>query len=242
MSFGDSLISVNFSEPFPLFPLNATMLMPHGIVPLRIFEPRYKQMVAHVLGEQTANGGTKQFAMATFRGEQWMHEYHGRPAIRPVVCLGQIMQHMEFEDGTYAVVLQGLCRATVVEELAPDEDILYRRAILRPVDVDAPDEDRLVPFRESITEAMESDRLADLRGAAGILEHLRNNEIPTSVLIEVLGFQFLSDPEMRYRLLASDDATERADIVRHELMDVQRLLRKARPQREMETVKGCCWN
>ncbi len=242
MPDGDSLISVNFSEPFALFPLNATMLMPHGIVPLRIFEPRYKQMVAHALGEHTAGGGTKQFAMATFRGEQWMHEYHGRPAIRPVVCLGQIMQHMEFEDGTYAVVLQGLCRATVVEELAADEDYLYRRAILKPLDVDAPDEERLVPFRETITEAIQTDLLADLRGAAGILEHLRNNDIPTSVLIEVLGFQFLADQELRYRLLASDDPDERAKIVQHELMDVQRLLRRAKPQREMETVKGCSWN
>ncbi len=242
MAPGDSLISVNFSEPFALFPLNATMLMPHGIVPLRIFEPRYKQMVAHALGEHTAGGGTKQFAMATFRGEQWMHEYHGRPAIRPVVCLGQIMKHMEFEDGTYAVVLQGLCRATVVEELPADEDYLYRRAILKPLDVEAPDEDRLVPFRETITEAMETDLLADLRGAAGILEHLRNNDIPTSVLIEVLGFQFLADQELRYRLLASDDPDERAKIVQHELMDVQRLLRRAKPQREMETPKGCSWN
>jgi Lon protease-like protein len=236
MTSGDSLISVNFAEPFPLFPLSATMLMPHGIVPLRIFEPRYKQMVADALD------GPKQFAMATFRGEQWIHEYHGRPAIRPVVCLGQIMQHMQFEDGTYAIVVQGLCRATVIEELDADEELLYRRAILKPLDVDHPDEGMLESFRHRITEALETDRLADLRGAPGILEHLRNNDIPTSVLIEVLGFQFLADPELRYKLLASDDVTERADIVQHELMNVQRLLRRAQPQRKIETPKGCHWN
>ena len=233
---GDHTISVNFAEPFPLFPLNATMLMPHGIVPLRIFEARYRQMVADALD------GPKQFAMATFRGDQWQHEYHGRPAIRPVACLGQIMQHVRFDDGTYAIVLQGLCRVQIVEELPPDEELQYRQAILRPLDIDRPDEDLLEAFRLRMTEAMERDRLADLRGAPGIVEHLKNSEIPTSVLVEVLGFQFLADPELRYKLLASDDASERADIVSHELMNVQRLLRKAHRQRLVDTPKGCAWN
>jgi hypothetical protein len=233
---GDHSISVNFGEPFALFPLAGTMLMPHGILPLRIFEPRYKQMVSDAIE------GSRQFAMATFRGDQWQHEYHGRPAIRPVVCLGQIMQDMKFEDGTYAIVLHGLCRARIIEEFAPDEELLYRRAILRPIDAGEPDEELLETFRTRITAAIESDRLADLRGAKGLLEHLKNQEIPTSVLVEVLGFQFLADPELRYKLLASDDPTERADIVADELMDVQRLLRRAQPQRLVDTPKGCHWN
>ncbi len=232
----DQTIAVNFGEPFAIFPLNGTMLMPHGIVPLRIFEPRYKQMVADALD------GPKQFAMATFRGDQWQHEYHGRPAIRPVVCLGQIMQHVQVEDGTYAVVLQGLCRAEIIEELPPDEDLLYRRAMLRPIDIDRPDEDLLEGFRLRMTTALESDRLADLRGAPGIVEHLKNTDIPTSVLVEVLGFQYLADQELRYKLLASEDPRERADIVSAELMDVQRLLRRAQPQRNVEAPKGCQWN
>jgi uncharacterized protein len=240
----DSSVSVNFAEPFALFPLPETMLMPHGIRPLRIFEPRYKQMVADALA------GTRQIAMATFRNERgavggepgWQQDYHGRPAIRPVVCLGQIMQDVELDDGTYAIVLHGLCRCRVVEELAADEELLYRRAFLRPLDAGGTDEELLESFRVRMTSAIESDRLGDLRGAKGLLEHLKNNDIPTSVLIEVLGFQYLSDPELRYKLLASDDPSERADIVAQELMDVQRLLRRAQPQRLVETPKGCHWN
>ena len=210
--------------------------MPHGILPLRVFEPRYKQMVANALDS------TRQFAMATFRGDQWQHEYHGRPAIRPVVCLGQIIEDERMDDGTYMLVLHGLCRCRIVEELPADEELLYRRAFLQPLDSSAPDEELLESFRIRMTTAIESDRLGDLRGAQGLLEHLKNTDIPTSVLIEVLAFQYLGDPELRYKLLASDDPTERADIVADELMRVQRLLRRAQPQRLVETPKGCHWN
>jgi Lon protease-like protein len=241
-------IQVNFGTPKGLFPLNGTMLMPHGILPLHVFEPRYRQLVADALAEgegdvfeEGRSGG--QFAMATFHGDQWKHEYHGRPAIRPVVCLGQIVQHAEMPDGSYMIVLQGLCRARIVEELPPDDDVLYRRAMLRPPDLGAPDEEALEGFRRRIAEAIESDRLSDLRGAEGMLEHLRNEEIPSSALFDVLGFQFIqNDQETRYRLLACDDAQERAQIVTHELLDIQNLLRRARSQRLVETPKGCHWN
>jgi Lon protease-like protein len=220
------------------------MLMPHGILPLHVFEPRYRQLVKNAIDEYSGEegGGERQFAMATFHGDQWQHEYHGRPAIRPVVCLGQIMQHADLPDGSYGIVLQGLCRCRIVEELPPDEDILYRRAMLRPLDLTEPDEDALSTFRHRITDAIEHDRLADLRGAQGMLEHLKNEEIPTSAIVEVLGFQFLANPETRYKLLACDDVEERAEIVQHELMDIEKLLRRAQPQRTIETPKGCHWN
>ncbi len=232
----ETTVRVNFGEPMPLFPLSGTQLLPHIPVPLRVFEPRYVQMVDDVLLT------TKQFAMATFHGDQWLQEYHGRPALRPIVCIGHIMQHASMDDGTYWLILHGLCRARIIEELPPEEDKLYRRAMLRPLDEDEPDEIALEPYRQRITEAMENDRLADLRNAKGVLEHLKNHDIPTSVLIELLGHQFVSNEERRYRLLACDDAERRAEIVSGELMSIQRLLQKAYPQRMVETPKGCHWN
>ena len=57
-------------------------LLPQQVIPLRIFEPRYKQMVEDVLD------GTGQFAIAVFSGRRWKQEYHGKPPIRPAVCIG----------------------------------------------------------------------------------------------------------------------------------------------------------
>jgi Lon protease-like protein len=85
-------VHVNFSKPMPLFPLHSATLLPHGIIQLHVFEPRYRQMVADVLD------GSGQIAMAVFDGDQWKREYHGRPPLRPAVCIGQIVQHVKHEN------------------------------------------------------------------------------------------------------------------------------------------------
>lgn len=227
---------VNFGRAFPLFPLDSVTLMPHGIRSLHLFEPRYRQLVSDIMD------GQRQFATATFEGNRWQHEYHGRPPLRPAVCIVQVMQHAEFEDQTHGVIVQGICRARIVNELPADGDKLYRRAKLEPLEIVDPDEELLTTFRTRITDAMEYDRLGDLRGAKSMVEHLKNEDIPTSTIFEVLAFNFLSDEEVRYRLLASDDARERAAIVSTELLRLQTTLRKAQPQRQTDAPKGCQWN
>src|ERR1043166_8034256 len=82
----ETTVQVNFGRPMALFPLNGTMLMPHGVLHLHMFEPRYRQMTQDILES------TKQFATATFQGDQWEHEYHGRPPTRPVVGVPPVVQ------------------------------------------------------------------------------------------------------------------------------------------------------
>lgn len=232
-------VQVNFGIPMPLFPLDAMALMPHGIAPLHVFEPRYRQLVSDALD------GEKQFAMAMYEerhGGSAKMNAHGHPALRPVVCVGHIVRHEKTPDGRYGVLLQGLCRARMLQELPPEDGVMYRRAFLMPLEIDDVDEGRLEGFRRRLTGAIESDKLGDLRDSARFLEHLKNPEIPTSVILEVLGFTYLADAELRYQLLASDDAVERAAILSRELMAIQRLIARAAPQRGVEAPKGVCWN
>lgn len=232
----DATISVNFAKPFPLFPLSGLALLPHALIPLHIFEPRYRQMVADAIEDDLP------IAMAMFDGDAWKQQYHGRPPIRPNVCLGHIRQHERTPDGRYVILLQGLCRARVLEELPADGDKLYRRALLQPLDIIDPDEELLEPFRKRLVSAMEDDRLADLRESGKFLNYLKSRELPTSVLFDVMGSTYFHDDELRYRLLSSDDAVERAAILSQELFGIQKLLRRAAPQRALETPKGVCWN
>jgi Lon protease-like protein len=249
---GASTFTVNFGRPAALFPLNAVALLPHSPFMLHVFEPRYRQLVRDVLDE------SRQIAMATFEGDAWRTTYHGRPPLRPVVCLGQIMRCEAIEDGRYLIILQGLCRARIVRELPPDGDKLYRRAMLEPLgttgmmgadaDADADespgrdDEARLRPFRRRLSSAMAHDRLGDLKDAPDLLRLLGDEQIPTDVLMEILGHRYMSDQERRYRLLASEDPVERAALVSGELLAIQDLLRRAAPQRAVEAPKGVSWN
>ena len=228
------IIRVNFGKPMPMFPLNTTALMPHEQLPLRVFEPRYRQMLEHALD------GPGQFAMATFEGGEWRQEYHGRPPIRPAVCVGQIEQHARMPDGTYAVLLRGICRARVLRELRPEDEldgstVLYRRAMLEPVGVEAPDEELLGSYRQRLQEALGNAPLSALRHASDLAKHMQNDEVPSSVIIEMLGLSYVTDSELRYKLLATGDAERRAQIITTHLTGLERLLRRAGPQMTPKT-------
>lgn len=229
-------IRVNFGNPMPLFPLSAPSLMPQGVLPVNIFEPRYKQLITDALD------GAGQIAMAVFEGGRWMHEYHGRPPLRPAVCIGQIMHHVKLPDERYAIMLQGICRARIVQEVPPDSEKLYRRAYLEPVGLDMGDETQLAPYRRRLTDALDRKPLSDLKNAGQFVEHLRNEDVPTMAIVELLGLTFLTDAETRYRLLETGDAKDRVQIVAGELRSLESLLKRAAPQRSVTTPKGCSWN
>ena len=239
MSSSHTTIRVKFSRPIPIFPLHVAVLMPHAIAPLEIFEPRYRQMISDVLD------GAGLIAMAVFEGDAWKDSYHGRPPIRPAVCVGHIAQHFKYEDGRYAIILQGVCRGRISRELPPSETKLYREAMIEPVGVDAAEELALDPYRDELSSALETAPLSDLRIAGDTLRHIRNPEIPTSVIIEFLGANLPeneSDSEARYRWLAAGDVHERVQMVTKRMGDLSQLLRRAAPQRKLETPKGCNWN
>ncbi len=235
----ETTIRVNFGRPMPLFPLSTASLMPHGILPLHVFEPRYRQMVSDALD------GPGQIAMAVFEGGPkgpWTKEYHGRPPIRPIVCVGQIIQHHALPEGRYNIALQGVCRAKILAETPAEEGRLYRTAYLEPVGVDSIDEDVLSGYREDLADMLEHEPLSALKDASAIAAHLREDRVPTSVLLEIIMLQFPVDSEARYSLLAAEDAADRAKIVRKELGSLGKMLKQAEPQRQVEMPKGCHWN
>ncbi len=231
----ETSVQVDFSKPVPLFPLNRLVLLPHGVAPLHIFEPRYRQMVANALDSSGL------IAMAVFAGNQWMREYHGKPPVRPAVCIGHIVQHIRQPDGDYLVILQGIGRARIITELPADGKRTYRRAILEPVGFGTDDADA-ASLRETFADALEAAPLCELRIASALAEHLRDENLPNSAVLELVAMALIDDVETRYRLLAAGEPTERARIVSQELRGIARLLKLARCQREVEAPKGCSWN
>jgi Lon protease-like protein len=232
-------VQVNFGRPIPLFPLDGVTLLPQQILPLHIFEPRYKQMVTHALD------GSGQIAMAVFAGKAWKEQYHGRPRLRRAVCLGQIAQHERLPDDRYNILLQGVCRARIVKEMPAGDEKLYREALLEPVGVDN-DETLLDDVRSRLDAMLAEGPLNRIRVAEPILEYLRNPEIPTSAVMEIISFTILTDnivkKDMRYQLLAEGDAGERARLIEEQLTDIRLLIEKASHQRPEDWPKGVSYN
>ena len=102
----------------PIFPLPNVVLFPHVFLPLHIFEPRYRAMVADALE------GDRLIGMVLLR-PGWEGRYDGRPPVYPIGCAGVITHHDRLPDGRYNIVLRGLQKFRITGE---DEGRLYRVA------------------------------------------------------------------------------------------------------------------
>ena len=111
-------------ELVPLFPLPNVVLFPRAVLPLHVFEERYKAMTADALR------GGRRVAMALLR-PGWEKDYYSMPAIDPIVCVGQILAHEKLADGKYNFLLQGLYRARVTRERKTEKQ--YRIADVEPL-------------------------------------------------------------------------------------------------------------
>jgi Lon protease-like protein len=107
----------------PLFPLPNVVLFPNVFLPLRIFEPRYRTMLADALAGDRIIG-------MTLLQPGYEAEYHGRPAVYPVGCAGVITHSERLEDGRSNVVLRGIEKFRILEE---DTSREYRIARVEPL-------------------------------------------------------------------------------------------------------------
>ena len=191
------LISIDFRNTFPVFPLTDSVLFPHTMLPLHVFEPRYRRMVSEALDSLGF------IAMALFDGEVSGKEYfHGRP-LRPYVGVGHIRHYETLADGRYLILLQGICRARMREEV---EHGPYRLCRLEPIDVEVHDESKLGTVRELIELLAGNQVKRTLRDGLA-----RDNEeqVPTSALIDSTISELCTDTELRYRMLAEPNVIRR---------------------------------
>jgi ATP-dependent Lon protease len=119
----DRLADAGFSGTVPVFPLPDVVLFPDALLPLHVFEPRYRAMVA------AARGGEGLIAVATLL-PGWEKDYEGAPAFHPLATVGRIVRIHDREDGRSDLLLLGLERARLEEEFAAHP---FRTARAAPV-------------------------------------------------------------------------------------------------------------
>jgi Lon protease-like protein len=134
------------SDLLPLFPLPTVVLFPNVFLPLHIFEPRYREMVADALASDRLVG------MVLLK-PGWEHDYEGRPPVYAIGCSGVITHAEQTPDGRYNIVLRGVERFRIVEE---DRSLSYRRAVVESL-VDpalAPDDRLIIRHQRARLEAL----------------------------------------------------------------------------------------
>lgn len=100
------------SRRIPLFPLPGVVLLPGTLLPLHVFEPRYRALVGDALA------GDRTIGMALLaEGSDAME---AAPPIHPVGGAGQIVEAEKLEDGRYNLVLRAEFRYRILTEAPPD--------------------------------------------------------------------------------------------------------------------------
>ncbi|MEO8432013.1 MAG: LON peptidase substrate-binding domain-containing protein [Acidobacteriota bacterium] len=96
------------TRQIPLFPLPGVVLLPGTLLPLHIFEPRYREMVAHALA------GDRTIGMALLKAD--LEIDGGRSPIHAIGGAGEIVDSERLDDGRYNILLEGRFRYRVVSE------------------------------------------------------------------------------------------------------------------------------
>lgn len=101
---------VSLPERIRLFPLSEVVLFPDTLMPLHIFEPRYRKMLADALESDRLIG------MVLVKDPE-----AAPPTVYPVGCAGSIVEHKPFADGRSLVVLKGTVKFRIRREVDCDE-------------------------------------------------------------------------------------------------------------------------
>ena len=186
----------------PLFPLPNVVLFPRAVLPLHIFEERYKAMTADVLASD------KRLAMALLL-PGWEKNYYARPAIDPVVCVGQILSWERLPDGRYNFLLQGVTRARVVREHGKGSYRVAELEALREtpaLDIDLEEE------RAKLGKLFSCGPLASLPLGSQFRELLAG-PMSTPAIADLAAFNFIEDVPLRQQLLRETDVRQRVATV-----------------------------
>ena len=98
----------------PIFPISNFIIFPKTTVPLNIFEPRYIEMIDDSMKNSRMIGMI----------QPKKNSNNSVPELYNIGCLGKITSFNESEDGRYLIILNGLSRFKIIDEIKNNK--LYR--------------------------------------------------------------------------------------------------------------------
>lgn len=142
------------SQELPLFPLH-TVLFPGGVLPLRVFEPRYLNMVSACLRADSGFG-----VVAIHEGQ----ETGGQPtSIHPVGTLARIVDFDRLDGGLLGITCLGVQRLRVIGHRVQPDHLLVGQVLWLPDDPALPPSPGHEPLARVLRELLQNEELAPYR-------------------------------------------------------------------------------
>jgi len=208
---GSAPETIPVPDVIPIFPLQDVVLLPGEVLPLHIFEPRYRDMVSDALAGHQVIGMVESQPSA---GDGDI----GLSRVREIGCVGLIAQHQELPDGRYLLWLLGLERFHIEEELEASTRYRQVRVSYIPAEQSAQRLAGIQPMRRELR-----DLLPGLTDTDSETRELLSSQMDgvTDTQLIALACQILELPAGRKQeILEADSQTDRfmmiyEDVYRH---------------------------
>ena len=190
----------------PIFPLPEVVFFPETVLPLHVFEPRYRQMVADCLA------GDRWLGVGMLR-PGWEKDYQGRPPVHAVAGAGEIIQAEVLADGRYNILLDGRARVRILAEEPPERAPLPRGPRGAARDRGPSPDDRTFHGRLQELRAAHARLLMALgQSHPDVVGRLTVAGASPGAVIDRIVSAVVPDAEVRQRVLEAVDVSERLDL------------------------------
>jgi len=187
----------------PIFPLPDAVLFPGATLPLHVFEPRYRDLARDALA------GRRMLAVARLQ-PGFEHDYEGRPPVFEICGAGRIIDHRLRPDGRYDLVLHGLARIRILEELAPQHSYREVRAVaLEDTPADPALSAALKTSIANLWHALSPHLPVQMQN----LQRLTSGADEAGAFADRLAPLIADDPETMQQLLSQLDPIERLQLI-----------------------------
>ncbi len=201
----------------PIFPLPDVTFFPNTLLPLHVFEARYRAMVMDVLARDRRLAVVK--LVPGFEAA-----YAGKPAVHPVAGVGEIVSWERLATGRYNILLKGESRIRI--EAERPSDTLYRIVAAQKLEEAVPTTDvsaAVARIRAACGRLLRAlERPPDLLDTA-----LAEGQAP-GVIADRIAAAVVPDPALRQELLETLDVTRRLERLGAALDQLVNELRRGR--------------
>ncbi|HET6369032.1 MAG TPA: LON peptidase substrate-binding domain-containing protein [Pseudomonadales bacterium] len=199
----------------PIFPLPDLALFPNTLLPLHIFEPRYRAMVTDSLARD------RRLAIVGLK-PGYEGDYAGRPAVHEVAGLGRIVKCERMATGRFNILLKGEMRVRIERELP--SDTLYRLAQSVELPDAGAERDAVPSLLDEVKRACRRILEAVRRATPEMEETLAAAAAP-GILCDQVASAVIPSPAVRQALLEELDVERRLRRLLAELEDLLQQLK-----------------
>lgn len=193
--------SLEIPSRVPFMMMGPTVLFPHAMMPLYIFEMHYRSMLQAVLGSH------RMFAVAAVDRESTDSEERQKP--ESVGSLGVVRACKQAEDGTYNLILQGLARVRLSEVEYKDN---YPTASIENLETVEPEDTGILKsLQERLTQLIEKVERERADVPPEMLTYLHQVDDP-EILLDLAIYTLCPPSSLKQTLL---ETLELSDRYRH---------------------------